>query len=181
MTASFRTSGMSCGLTGIFCSTPLKMAIWSPSAVWTVVNRDASSAFGCGSTAGSGRKRNEPITVVTTATGTVIAHVTSNAADRNNRRKRLRMGPTASRARQHAKSRCEESYNSRLRRHFARGAPIVTGVRPPSVDALARSLAETGLPHPLLVDAAREAIAAGDPDSAAERANDIARALLQPV
>jgi len=30
--------------------------------------------------------------------------------------------------------------------------------RPPSVDALARSLADIGLPHPLLVDAARAAI-----------------------
>ena len=38
--------------------------------------------------------------------------------------------------------------------------------RPPSVDALARELADVGLPHPLLVDAARAAIAAGDPSSA---------------
>lgn len=53
--------------------------------------------------------------------------------------------------------------------------------RPPSVDALARSLASTGLPHPLLVDAAREAISAGDPGSAANRAAGLARALLQPV
>ena len=53
--------------------------------------------------------------------------------------------------------------------------------RPPSVDALARSLAGTGLPHPLLVDAAREAIGAGDPASAATRAEALARALLQPV
>lgn len=53
--------------------------------------------------------------------------------------------------------------------------------RPPSVDALARSLAASGLPHPLLVDAAREAIDAGDPASAADRAEDLARALLQPV
>lgn len=53
--------------------------------------------------------------------------------------------------------------------------------RPPSVDALARSLAGTGLPHPLLVDAAREAIGAGDPGSAAARVEDLARALLQPV
>ena len=59
-------------------------------------------------------------------------------------------------------------------------------VRPPSVDALARSLARgdgrgRGLPHPLLVDVAREAIAAGDPDSAQGRAAALARALLQPV
>jgi L-seryl-tRNA(Ser) seleniumtransferase len=49
------------------------------------------------------------------------------------------------------------------------------------VDALARSLGDTGLPHPLLVDAAREAIAAGDPSSARARAEATARALLQPV
>jgi L-seryl-tRNA(Ser) seleniumtransferase len=53
--------------------------------------------------------------------------------------------------------------------------------RPPSVDALARSLADVGLPHPLLVDAAREAIAAGDPASARSRAEEIAGALLRPV
>jgi L-seryl-tRNA(Ser) seleniumtransferase len=53
--------------------------------------------------------------------------------------------------------------------------------RPPSVDALARSLADTGLPHALLVDAARAAIAEGDPDAARERALSIARALLRPV
>ena len=54
-------------------------------------------------------------------------------------------------------------------------------MRPPSVDALARELADVALPHPLLVDAAREAIAAGDPSSARERAERLARALLQPV
>ncbi len=53
--------------------------------------------------------------------------------------------------------------------------------RPPSVDRLARSLAGTGLPHPLLVDAARSAIAAGDPGSAAARARRIGRRLLTPV
>ena len=54
-------------------------------------------------------------------------------------------------------------------------------MRPPSVDALARSLVDVGLPHPLLVEAARAAIAAGDPDSARRRADDLARTLLQPV
>src|SRR5207248_11189861 len=58
---------------------------------------------------------------------------------------------------------------------------ILTGVRPPSVDALARQLADVGLPQPLLVDAAREAIAAGDPESARARAERIAGALLRPV
>ncbi|HEX2699499.1 MAG TPA: L-seryl-tRNA(Sec) selenium transferase [Acidimicrobiales bacterium] len=54
-------------------------------------------------------------------------------------------------------------------------------MRPPSVDALARDLADVGLPHPLLVDAARQAIAAGDPSSARRRAEAVARTLLQPV
>lgn len=52
---------------------------------------------------------------------------------------------------------------------------------PPSVDAIARSLAGGDLPHPLLVDVARAAIAAGDPGSASERAGDRSRALLRPV
>jgi L-seryl-tRNA(Ser) seleniumtransferase len=42
-------------------------------------------------------------------------------------------------------------------------------------------LADVGLPHPLLVDAAREAIAAGAPDSARARAQSVAAALLRPV
>ena len=54
-------------------------------------------------------------------------------------------------------------------------------MRPPSVDAIARGLADVGLPHPLLVDAAREAVAAGDPDSARARAEAVATALLRPV
>ena len=53
------------------------------------------------------------------------------------------------------------------------------------MDALARSLADTGLPHPLLVDAARAAIADGNPEDAHNQARrhayDLARALLQPV
>ncbi|MCY3851926.1 MAG: L-seryl-tRNA(Sec) selenium transferase [Acidimicrobiaceae bacterium] len=53
--------------------------------------------------------------------------------------------------------------------------------RPPSVDRLARSLHDTGLPHPMLVEAARTAINAGSPDSARQIANDIARRLLRPV
>src|SRR5438067_2797350 len=59
--------------------------------------------------------------------------------------------------------------------------PYSSGVRPPSVDALARELADVGLPHPLLVDAAREAVAAGDPHSARARAEQMASALLRPV
>jgi L-seryl-tRNA(Ser) seleniumtransferase len=53
--------------------------------------------------------------------------------------------------------------------------------RPPSVDRLARELACSGLPHPLCVDAARTAIAAGRPESAGDEASAIARRLLQPV
>ena len=52
---------------------------------------------------------------------------------------------------------------------------------PPSVDALARELADTGLPQPLLVDAARAAVAADDPASARARAEAVARSLLRPV
>ena len=58
---------------------------------------------------------------------------------------------------------------------------VVMPDRPPSVDALARELADVGLPHPLLVDAARSAIAAGDPSSARARAEAVAAALLGPV
>lgn len=53
--------------------------------------------------------------------------------------------------------------------------------RPPSVDALARSLAPFDLPHALCVDIAREAIAAGEPDSAARRAEALRSHLLQPA
>ena len=49
------------------------------------------------------------------------------------------------------------------------------------MDALAQSLAGSGLPHALLVDAARAAIAAGDPASAAGRAEAVERSLLRPV
>jgi L-seryl-tRNA(Ser) seleniumtransferase len=53
--------------------------------------------------------------------------------------------------------------------------------RPPSVDALARSLAGSGLPHPILVDIAREAIADGAVADAATRAETFRRSLLTPV
>ncbi|HEV2368590.1 MAG TPA: L-seryl-tRNA(Sec) selenium transferase [Acidimicrobiales bacterium] len=53
--------------------------------------------------------------------------------------------------------------------------------RPPSVDALARSLADIDLPHPLLVDSARRAIAAGQPQTARQLAEAVAAALLRPV
>ncbi len=53
--------------------------------------------------------------------------------------------------------------------------------RPPSVDALARSLAATGLPHPVLVDVARSVIADGRVDEAMAEAEGRARSLLQPV
>jgi L-seryl-tRNA(Ser) seleniumtransferase len=53
--------------------------------------------------------------------------------------------------------------------------------RPPSVDALARSLAGSGLPHPLRVDAARSALARGDPELAHEEVARVRARLLQPV
>jgi L-seryl-tRNA(Ser) seleniumtransferase len=56
-----------------------------------------------------------------------------------------------------------------------------TSERPPSVDALARSLAASGLPHPILVDIARAAIADGDVAGAAARAEAFRRTLLTPV
>ncbi|MEZ5166189.1 MAG: L-seryl-tRNA(Sec) selenium transferase [Acidimicrobiales bacterium] len=52
---------------------------------------------------------------------------------------------------------------------------------PPSVDALARSLGDLDLPHPLRVDAARAAIAAGAPDEAPAIARALARRMLLPV
>lgn len=59
--------------------------------------------------------------------------------------------------------------------------PPASPNRPPSVDQLARSIADTGLPHPLLVDAARAAIGAGDPERARSEAEARARSLLRPV
>ena len=53
--------------------------------------------------------------------------------------------------------------------------------RPPSVDTLARSLRPSGLPHPILVDIARDAIAEGDVDGAADRARRFRRTLLTDV
>ncbi|TDT15138.1 L-seryl-tRNA(Sec) selenium transferase [Ilumatobacter fluminis] len=55
--------------------------------------------------------------------------------------------------------------------------------RPPSVDTLARRLAEhSSLPHPMLVDAARTAIADGGRfDEAFELARNLERSLLTPV
>ena len=53
--------------------------------------------------------------------------------------------------------------------------------RPPAVDTLARSLAFTGLPHPLLVDVARRAIASGDHGQAERMALTLKASLLRPV
>ena len=54
-------------------------------------------------------------------------------------------------------------------------------MRPPSVNDLALQIADVGLPHPLLVIAARAAIAAGDPDSAVDEAHRLRRSLLGPA
>lgn len=59
--------------------------------------------------------------------------------------------------------------------------PQTESTHPPSVDKLARSLADTGLPHPLLVHVARAAIADGEHEQARSRAEDLASSLLQPV
>ncbi len=53
--------------------------------------------------------------------------------------------------------------------------------RPPSVDTLARSLSSSGLPHPICVDIAREAIAADDVEHAPARAEAFRRTLLTDV
>lgn len=53
--------------------------------------------------------------------------------------------------------------------------------RPPSVDALARSLRSFDLPHPLCVDIARQAIEADDVASAPALAAALRRTLLTPV
>jgi L-seryl-tRNA(Ser) seleniumtransferase len=53
--------------------------------------------------------------------------------------------------------------------------------RPPSVDALARSLAPSGLPHALCVDIARQAIADRDVAAAPARAEAFRRTLLTDV
>ena len=53
--------------------------------------------------------------------------------------------------------------------------------RPPSVDALARSLSPSGLPQPIRVDVARAAIAADDVDGAPARADAFRRTLLTDV
>ena len=53
--------------------------------------------------------------------------------------------------------------------------------RPPSVDALARSLGSSGLPHAICVDIARESIAAHDLASAPARAEMFRRTLLTDV
>ncbi|MGA9276426.1 MAG: L-seryl-tRNA(Sec) selenium transferase [Ilumatobacter sp.] len=49
------------------------------------------------------------------------------------------------------------------------------------MDALARSLTASGLPHPICVDIAREAIAADDVDGARRRADHFRRTLLTDV
>jgi L-seryl-tRNA(Ser) seleniumtransferase len=62
---------------------------------------------------------------------------------------------------------------------------VSTALRPPSVDTLARTMAVSGLPHPVCVDLARQAIAAGqasyEPSAAIARAHLFARSLLGPV
>jgi L-seryl-tRNA(Ser) seleniumtransferase len=52
---------------------------------------------------------------------------------------------------------------------------------PPSIDSLAHLMADIPLPRPLLVDAARAAVARGDPASARQEAMAVAAALLRPV
>ena len=53
--------------------------------------------------------------------------------------------------------------------------------RPPSVNALAQRLAGRGIPHPILVDLARQAIADDAVDEYEQRAANFLRTLLTPV
>ncbi len=53
--------------------------------------------------------------------------------------------------------------------------------RPPSIDKLARSMADLGLPHPILVAAARTAVAAGNAHEARHIAVTMKRNMLRPV
>jgi len=68
-----------------------------------------------------------------------------------------------------------------------RGEPTLEAMdrRPPSVDSVARELSDSGLPHALLVEIARRAVAAVEPAevaaAAARDARRAARALIQPV
>ena len=54
-------------------------------------------------------------------------------------------------------------------------------MHPPSVDKLARSVTNTDLPHPVLVDVAREAIADGDHENFRSRVVAAERRLLDRV
>jgi L-seryl-tRNA(Ser) seleniumtransferase len=63
----------------------------------------------------------------------------------------------------------------------AEASPPESRSRPPSVDAVARSLADSGLPHPLRVDAARAAVARGVPEAAQDEIERTRARLLQPV
>lgn len=56
-----------------------------------------------------------------------------------------------------------------------------SGLRPPSVDGLARSHEGSELPHPLLVDAARAAIACGDATAMADEVERVRAGMLQAV
>ena len=62
---------------------------------------------------------------------------------------------------------------------------MVPPPRPPSVDALARAMSDSGLPHAVCVELARQAIADGpeafEQSAAIMRANEFARSLLGPV
>ena len=60
---------------------------------------------------------------------------------------------------------------------------MVPPPRPPSVDALARAMSGSGLPHAVCVELARQAIADGsfEQSAAITRANEFARSLLGPV
>ena len=92
--------------------------------------------------------------------------------------------PSAGRARADRHTRNLHTRNLHTRQVHTRNVAVgsLRGMeRPPSVDALARSLAGSGLPQPLLVDVARQAIADGAVSEAPARAETLRRTLLTPV
>src|SRR5207245_7155958 len=106
---------------------------------------DATPGLGLGRVAGRGRKRKAPSTVANVPMGTSTVLATNTA--------------TALMARCMAEKQLITCWADPGSRPLPRARSYCHDVRPPSVDALARQLADVGLPHPLLVEAAREAIA----------------------
>src|SRR5438270_3073697 len=136
---------------------------------------DATPGFGLGSVAGKGRNKKAPSTVPAVPTGTRMALAKKTIP--------ARMALFIGKCSVHAWPGCSVHHGISPDQPAPRLPDLIysLSVRPPSVDALARELADIELPHPLLVDAARAAIAAAEPSSARERAERMRLDLLRPV